>query len=245
MAGPARRRQKKAQMQSTNNMRNQAQTSTDLTSAAEDDDSGGVMIPPEAHPEVLEFAEELLLKAAKIIIDNLNGDLEVHLGPEISRKWNQNATVFTGGTHIVMERQVSGKLLPVQCLASSNSEHTSGTVPPSEAQLLVSAACAHHAQLRAMGKAKPSYLITALIFRGGIVHLIRANITQDYINGLGSVEAANLVALTIEVSRDFDLHNDRDPGELVQRVIDVFTGRDRRLSGGVWEVSGSEIAESE
>lgn len=84
-----------------------------------------------------------------------------------------------------------------------------------------------------------------MIFRGGIVHLIRANITQDYVNSLRSVEAANLAALTIEISRDFDLHKDGDPGELVQRVIDVFTGRDRRLSGGVWEVSGNEVAESE
>ncbi|KAF2814353.1 uncharacterized protein BDZ99DRAFT_460018 [Mytilinidion resinicola] len=234
MAGPARRRQKEAEVKPANNMRNQSQKPSDLASVTDNDDSGGVVIPPAPTPQVLEFAKELLLRAAQIIVNNLDGDLEVHVGAEISKRWNQNATVFTRGTHIVMERELSGKLLPVQCLTSSNNEHASGIAPPSEAQLLVSAACAHHSQLRAMGKAKASYLITALVFRGGIVHLIRADITQDYINSLESVEAANLAALTIEISRNFDLHNDQDPGELVQRVIDVFTGRERRLSGGIW-----------
>jgi hypothetical protein len=36
------------------------------------------------------------------------------VGKEILDKWNGSSTVFTGHTHILVERPVSHKLLPVQ-----------------------------------------------------------------------------------------------------------------------------------
>jgi hypothetical protein len=89
--------------------------------------------------------------------------------------------------------------------------------------------------------------ITALIFRGSLVHLIRADVTQDYINGLISVDQANFDSLNIEVSPEYDLHDERDPPALTQRIIDVFTGHERRVSGGIWEVcsgGSSQVTEA-
>jgi hypothetical protein len=84
MAGGARQKRKSRKDSATPRaQRGQSEFSTDRESSlSESPKDGGVLLTtaplaPEAAAEVMEFAEELLLKAASILVKNLGGELDL------------------------------------------------------------------------------------------------------------------------------------------------------------------------